>query len=78
MYVTPGNDASQWTRDLWLKGVLLIVAYLFSFSFLDDFVHVFTFLGFCSQPTVDQPTGKQSIMDNGEVSLAVAVGFSDR
>ena len=24
----PGNDASQWTRDLWSKGVSLILAYL--------------------------------------------------
>ena len=39
---------------------------------------VFTFLCFCSQPTVDQPTGKQSTVDNGEGSVAVAVGVSDR
>ena len=34
----PGNHASRWTRDLWSKGVSLILAYLFlSFCVLDDF-----------------------------------------
>ena len=35
-----GNHASRWIRDLWSKGVSLILAYLlmfFSFCFLDDF-----------------------------------------
>ena len=37
-----GNHASRWIRDLWLKGVLLILAYLetfLSFCVLDDFFH---------------------------------------
>ena len=37
----PGNDASQWTRDLWSKGDSLILAYLHSQPTVD-------------QPTVDQ------------------------
>ena len=38
---------------------------------------VSSFYGFCSQPTVDQPPGKQSTVDNGEWSVDVAVGVSD-
>ena len=36
----PGNHTSQWIRDLWSKGVLLILAYFYtflSFCVLDDF-----------------------------------------
>ena len=36
----PGNHASRWIRDLWSKGVLLILAYFqtfLSFYVLDDF-----------------------------------------
>ena len=35
-----GNHASRWIRDLWLKGISLILAYLetfLSFCVLDDF-----------------------------------------
>ena len=33
-----GNFASQWIRDLWSKGLLLILTYL-AFCVLDDFFH---------------------------------------
>ena len=36
----PGNHASRWIRDLWSKGILLILAYLqtfLSFCVLEDF-----------------------------------------
>ena len=40
----PGNDASQWSRDLWSKGVSLILAYLHfkkkSFSYNNFFAFV--------------------------------------
>ena len=58
-----GNDASQWTRDLWLKGVLEILAYLNYIFFCNDFSD-FNFFGFWSQPSVDQPTVDQPIVDN--------------
>ena len=38
----PGNHTSQWIRDLWLKGISLILAYFemfLSFCVLDDFSH---------------------------------------
>ena len=39
----PGNHASPWIRDLWSKGVSLILAYFqtfLSFCVLDDFFHL--------------------------------------
>ena len=46
-----GNHASRWIRDLWLKGILQILAYLQMFlSFLIIFFRFFIFLfffGFC-------------------------------
>ena len=45
----PGNHASRWIRDLWSKGVSLILAYFetfLSFCVLDDFFHFSKKLGF--------------------------------
>ena len=45
----PGNHASRWIRDLWSKGVSLILAYFktfLSFCVLDDFFSVFKKIGF--------------------------------
>ena len=82
MYVCgshPGNDASQWTRDLCSKGVSLILSYLLFFSFLFYYFSCCsTFSGFWSKPTVDQPTVNQHTVDNGGGSVAVAVSVSDR
>ena len=45
----PGNHASRWIKDLWWKGVSLILAYFqtfLSFCVLDDFFLFFKNLGF--------------------------------
>ena len=78
MYVKPGNDASQWTGDLWSKAVLLLWAYLWFFFGFDNYF-LFNFFGFFAPAycgpvysSVNEPT-----VDNGGGSVTVAVGVSD-
>ena len=56
--VESGNHASRWIRDLWSKGISLILAYFYtflSFCVLDDFFpfsKIFGFRVFLVHPTV--------------------------
>ena len=62
----PGNHASRWIRDLWSKGVLLILAYLLtflSFCVLDDFFRFSKksgFLVFLVHPETLLPDGLET------------------